>query len=101
MAHPVPHPAPSASDLLTLWERGAVRHPIDRTLLLGAWARPDLAPEGLPDLALGALNAALLRLRAAWFGPRIDAWADCEACGERLGLALDSDDLLAAANAIL
>jgi hypothetical protein len=85
------------SDLLVLWERGCPRQPLDRALLLGAWARPDLGPGGLADLPLGALNRALLGLRAALFGPAIDAYVDCEVCGTRLALALDTEDLRVAA----
>lgn len=92
--------APCDSELLALWEQGATRHPIDRSLLLAAWARADLAPESLPDLPLGALNAALLSLRAAWFGRRIDAYVDCETCGNRLALTLDTGELLAATPAV-
>ena len=89
--------APSEAELLALWDRGSRRHPVDRALLLGVWARPDLPPSSLPDLPLGALNAALLRLREVCFGPRIDAYLDCEHCGERLELVLDTGQLLAGA----
>jgi len=89
--------APSETELLALWESGLVRHSIDRALLLCAWARPELPPTPLADLPLGTINAALLRLRATCFGPRIDAYTDCEACGERLALPLDVGQLLAGA----
>lgn len=87
---------PDDRELIALWELGADRHPIDRALLLGVWARPELAPEHLAELPLGALNAALLRLRAAFFGPRLDAFADCRLCGARTELAPMVDELLAA-----
>jgi hypothetical protein len=80
---------PSTADLLGVWERGMSRHPIDRALLLAAWARPDEPPDRLADLPLGAVNEALLRLREAWFGTPIRAYADCAACGERTELSLD------------
>lgn len=89
--------APSEPDLLALWESGRVRHPIDRALLLGAWARPELPPAQLAGLPLGALGSALLRLRIACFGPRLDAYADCTACGQRLSFELCLSDLLVAA----
>jgi hypothetical protein len=88
---------PNDTDLLALWERGRPRHPLDRALLLGAWARPDLEPTRLAGLPLGVLATTLLRLRAACFGPRIEAYVDCEHCGERLALELAVDALLAAA----
>jgi hypothetical protein len=88
---------PHEGELLMLWEGGINRHPIDRALLLGAWARPELSPAQLAELPVGALNAALLRLREAWFGSRIDGCVDCERCGERLELVLEVEELLAGA----
>ncbi len=86
---------PSEAQLLALWEQGLRRHPVDRALLLCAWARPEVPGPRLAELPLGALNAALLRLREACFGARIDCYVDCPRCGERLGLALDAGELLA------
>lgn len=85
------------ADLLNLWERGATLHPLDRTALLCAWAREDIAPARLADLPLGVVNSTLLRLRRDWFGPRIAAATDCPRCGEQLVLALDADRLAEAA----
>jgi len=86
------------AELLTLWERGSTRHPIDRALLLCAWARPDLSPSRLADLPLGALNRTLLRLREISFGQSIEASVVCEGCGERLEIKLDTAKLLANAH---
>ncbi len=85
----------SPAQLLTLWEQGVERHPIDRALLLGTWARPDLSPSKLPDLPLGTLNRALLRFRESCFGSHISACVDCKYCGTRLELVLDTGQLLA------
>jgi hypothetical protein len=80
--------------VLSLWEEGRARHPIDRGLLLFAAARPDLPADRLADLPLGERNAALLRLRQATFGPEIQAYVDCPGCGERMELALRVDMFL-------
>jgi hypothetical protein len=80
--------------VLSLWEEGRVRHPIDRGLLLFAAARPDLSADRLADLSLGERNVALLRLRRATFGPEIHAYVDCPSCGERMELALRVDMFL-------
>jgi hypothetical protein len=88
----------SEHDLLDLWERGQSRHPIDRALLLSAWARPEIAPEELARLPLGVVNAGLLRMRRALFGPQIDATVACEQCGEVLAIRLDIAQLLEAAS---
>jgi len=90
--------APGEAELLALWERGLLRHPVDRALLLCAWARPDMQVSQLPDMPLGALNRALLRLREACFGPRINVRVDCEHCSESLEFTLDTGQLLAGAN---
>ena len=82
------------ADLLALWERGLPRHALDRAALLAAAARPDWPPETIADRPLGSIGTSLLRLRAANFGPRIDAHADCRHCGERLAFTLDVADLL-------
>ncbi len=82
-------PALSAAQLLSVWEHGALRHPLDRALLLFAVAEPGLAPDALADAPLGACNAALMRLRRDCFGAAIPAWTDCPACGERMSFELD------------
>jgi len=86
---------PGEAEILALWERGLTRHPIDRALLLYAWTRPDLPSSNFPDLPLGTINRALLRLRETCFGPRIIACIDCEHCGTRMEIALDTGQLLA------
>lgn len=82
------------ADILALWERGARRHVLDRSALLCAWARPDWPAETIADRPLGRVMAALLRLRAASFGTRIDSHVDCAHCGTRLELRLDTSALL-------
>jgi hypothetical protein len=83
-----------APDLLALWERGVSRHALDRSALLCAQARPELPVDSIADLPLGAVNTSLLQLRAAWFGERIRAHANCEHCAERLELTITVHDLL-------
>jgi hypothetical protein len=92
-------PLLEAAELLMLWERGALRHALDRSALLCACARPGLAAQTLADLPLGEVTAALLRLREAQFGSRIDCHLDCTACGQRLELALRTHELLQPAGA--
>lgn len=91
-------PVPGEVEILSLWERGLARHPIDRALLLYAWTQPDLPSSNFPDLPLGTINKALLRLREICFGPRIIACIDCEHCDTRMEIALDTGQLLAGIN---
>lgn len=86
---------PEELELVALWERGCRQHPLDRGLLLSAFAREDLDPSVLADLPMGAVHEAVLRLRRAAFGDSIDAHADCPSCGERLEVRFDVSQLLA------
>lgn len=79
----------TAQRVLSVWEHGLRRHPIDRALLLYALAEPDIPSRRLADAPLGGRNAALLHWRQACFGTRLVAWADCPACRERLEFDLD------------
>lgn len=89
---------PSETDLLSLWEEGQVRHPIDRALLLSAWVRPDIAADRFARLPLGVVNAGLLKMRAALFGQRVELQVECEHCGELLEIPLDIGELTAGAS---
>lgn len=89
---------PSETELLDLWEEGQVRHPIDRALLLFAWTRADIAADRFARLPLGVVNAGLLKLRAALFGPKVELQVECEHCGDLLEIPLDISELAAGAN---
>jgi hypothetical protein len=78
--------------LLSVWEQGIRRHPIDRGLLLFALAAPDTPPTQLADLPLSRRNTALMALYQASFGARMAAWVDCPACDERMEFVADAAD---------
>lgn len=82
------------STLLSLWERGARRHPLDRSVLLAAAARPDWPASDIADLPLGMVNTSLLRLRSATFGPILHGHADCRQCGQRLAFSMEIQQML-------
>lgn len=86
----------TGATLLSLWERGASRHALDRSALLAAVARPEWPAAEIADLPLGAVNASLLRLRSACFGPHIAGHADCTQCGQRLAFTVDTRQMLPA-----
>lgn len=83
-----------ATDILMLWERGAALHPVDRSVLLCAWARPGTPIDAVAELPLGAVTRSLLALRATSFGSRIDSHVSCEHCGQRLEVVLETASLL-------
>lgn len=86
-------PSVSAADLVTTWERGGDRHPIDRALLLLALGDPEADPDVLPRLCLGEREDRLFALHAAWFGDRMDCLTNCPSCGETVEFALSVDAL--------
>jgi len=81
-------------DVLSLWDEGAQRHPLDRSALLCARARSDLPAEAIVDLPLGEVTRSVLRLREATFGARIDSHVDCPFCGARLAVSVMTSDVL-------
>jgi len=84
------------AQIITLWEEGTTRHPIDRALLLLTIALPDQSPENLPDLPLSQRNSTLMQLYIQHVSDTFFAWVNCEDCGERMEFELDSTQLPAA-----
>lgn len=76
----------SAEAMLTAWEAGATRGPLDRALtLLWAGGTGDGA-----DLALPARDRRLLALHSATFGTQIECLATCPDCGAEVEVSLDA-----------
>jgi|SRR6185437_7195347 len=86
------------SDLITLWERGSGMHPLDRGLLVLNTAFPDSRVQ-VADWILGQRNQALLELHCSLFGARLQAWAVCESCGEKMEFTLNARGFLQQSNA--
>jgi len=80
----------SSDRLLSVWEQGVRRHPIDRGLLLFALAAPETPAARLADLPLSRRNAALMALYETSFGAHLSGWVDCPACGERMEFTADA-----------
>lgn len=81
-------PAVSAADLVTTWEQGLDRHPVDRALLLLAMGDSGANPASLPEVCLGEREDRLLALHADLFGDRMECFVACPACGEGVELEL-------------
>jgi hypothetical protein len=82
-------PALSDSQILSLWESGARRHPLDRALLMLGASDADTPYARLADWPLGRRNQAVAQLRRSCFGDAVRAWLTCPACAERLEFELD------------
>ena len=83
------------NDYLKLWERGVLLHAIDRALLILHRAMPEAKFSDLICWPLGERDRRLLQLHRDNFGDRLDAYADCPACRERLEFSLSCAVLLA------
>jgi hypothetical protein len=83
-----------ATQLLSLWDAGQTRHPIDRALLALALAMPEEAPDELADRPVGWREASLLALRNATFGHSLEGYAPCPMCGSLMEFAINGAALL-------
>jgi hypothetical protein len=82
-------------ELLDIWDRGSDLHPVDRGLLALHAAFPATSCDTLAGWPLGVRNRALAELFGSWFGPALEAWAACDACGEQLEFEMDTRVLIA------
>jgi hypothetical protein len=83
----------SASEIVSVWERGNGRHPVDRALVLLAAACPGADAEQLACFAIGRRDTCLLRLREGIFGPIATGAARCPHCFEALEFTIRTADL--------
>ncbi len=86
---------PDATALLQVWERGLYATPAARGLLLLGCAWPWLAADALECAPIGQRDAWLLSLHETLFGRRLHCLGQCPACGERVELEFDTDDVRA------
>jgi hypothetical protein len=86
--------APSAAELIRVWELGQGRKRWYRALLLLAPVFPDSAFRALGEMTLGARNACLLALREQIFGTKIEATVRCPSCAERIQFTVGVDTFL-------
>ena len=85
--------APSAVELLDVWEAAHALPPVQRALALLTAARPEISPQTLAEMPIGRRDAELLALRERLFGPHIVALTRCAACGERFELTFTLGDV--------
>jgi hypothetical protein len=85
--------APSASELLAVWERGRAQPLTTQALMLLATASPDKPREDLEKLSIGRRDAQLLTLREVLFGSRLTGLTPCPQCGRQLELGFEATEL--------
>jgi hypothetical protein len=82
----------SASDLLTIWERGLGQNSVEQALyILGVWTGE--VRENLAALSIGERDAMLFEIYEHLFGPDLEAFAECPACGQRLEYSLNTGNI--------
>ncbi len=83
----------SAADIVRIWELGQDRHPLDRALLLLAFAFPKKTLVELASWSIGRRDAYLLTLREITFGDKLNSFAICPQCQEKLEFSLNIRDI--------
>lgn len=84
----------TAVNVVTIWEQGQALHPIDRALLLLAFAWPNSDMETLQGLTVGQRNGRLLRLRQQTIGNQLSGLASCPNCQETITFEVLVEQLL-------
>ena len=85
--------APSAAELLAVWE-GARAQPITtQALMLLQAASPGVSRQDLAHLSVGERDARLLALRELLFGSRLTALTSCPGCRQQLEIGIESADI--------
>jgi hypothetical protein len=87
--------APSASELLEVWERARAQPVATQALMLLEAASPDSRGEELSKLSVGRRDGRLLALREALFGARLTGITACPQCGQQLELGIHVSELRA------
>lgn len=85
--------APSASELMHVWERGLTYTPIDRTLAILEAACPDMSREDIAKLSIGERDNRLLTLRQWLFGRDVTSASNCPHCNELMEWSTNTDKL--------
>jgi hypothetical protein len=80
----------SATEIVTAWEYGRDKHPVDRALLFLRLACPEMAPAALRNLTVGQRNFLLLDLRGKTLGTLAQCLVKCSQCGAELDFAIDT-----------
>lgn len=93
-------PGLSATDVLRIWETARGRRTTEQALVLLASGYPELDPGQLPGLSIGERDRLLLDLYERAVGPRLEAYAECPRCQERLEFAVNTAEIRATAPAI-
>lgn len=85
--------APSAAELLSVWERARSQPMTTQALMLLAAASPSTSWEVLAKLSVGRRDARLLALREELFGPRLTGLTSCPQCRQQLEINIVASEI--------
>lgn len=83
----------SAKDLLSVWEEGQGRSPIQQALLLLTATCQEISVDELAGLSIGERDGLLLQLQEGLFGSQIVSLSQCPECGEMVELTFNVADI--------
>jgi hypothetical protein len=89
--------APTAGELLNLWEHCLPLAPIGRAVAMLELTSPGESHDTFASMPIGRRDMQLLRLRTRTFGAKLTGITPCPRCGETVELGIEADDLLASA----
>jgi hypothetical protein len=89
----MPVPSLNAVALLSAWETGILKHPIERALLLLAAAFPDKLYDDWARTSIGERDTRLIGLREELFGRTLESVTLCPECGEHIELTFTTTDI--------
>jgi hypothetical protein len=82
-----------ATELLSVWESGHNRVPLQRALIILAAACPEASADSLAQLTIGQRDTRLLALREMTFGAELTGITDCPECGAKIELTFNASDI--------
>ena len=84
----------TAVDIVRIWDQGQAWHPVDRALLLLAYALPESSAEELLALTVGQRNMRLLQTRQLTIGNQLEGIVTCPQCQETMQFNVGVNQLL-------
>jgi hypothetical protein len=87
----------SVEEMIGVWEKGDLRSPVDRALLMLQAATPGSSLQELAELNVGERDRRLLELREKTIGTRLSCAVECPACGEDLQFEFDTREIVSPA----
>ena len=82
-----------SSDVLSAWEEGRQRSSTHRALVILWRAFPELSPEDVSGLPLGARADLLLQVYGQNAGPKLDGVCVCPKCAAQVAVSVDIAEL--------